>query len=193
MDGSVDAMENERDLLERAAAGDLAAFESVVAAHRDRAYRYALSLVRSHHDALDVAQEAFVRAFRSLRKFDTARPFLPWFLRILRNLAFNRLEKVKRSADRPGRAEDSDTLRWIASTDPGPAARMETQETVALVQAALGTLSADHRDILVLRHFEDLSYEQIAESLEIPVGTVMSRLYHARRNLARALRQKEEQ
>lgn len=180
--------DEQRELLTRCSAGDSVAFEPIVRAYRTRAYHYALSLLGNHEDALDLSQEAFVKAFRALPTFDLDRPFLPWFLRILRNRCLNYLSSRARRADRPGTAEGLTVLDLLPSGADDPARAARRRERAAQVRAAIQALSAEHREIVFLRHFEDLSYASIAEVLSLPIGTVMSRLFNARRQLAAVLK-----
>jgi RNA polymerase sigma-70 factor (ECF subfamily) len=169
-------------------AGDQAAFDPIVRAYMSRAYHYAYSIVSNHHDAMDVAQESFVRAFRALDRFDLARPFLPWLLRIVRNASLDVCDKRRRQPERPGSEDPADTMRLIPSTAKGPDAPVIRKEEAARIQAAIDKLTPDQREIIHLRHFGDMSYETMAEVLDIPLGTVMSRLYHARKKLGKILK-----
>ncbi len=168
--------------------GDTAAFDSLVTRLRGRAFYVAHSLVGSREDALDLAQESFMKVFRARETFRDGEAFLPWFHRILRNTCYShlrkrgRLRKVSLSGNRPGAEDEGD---WVLA-DPKaklPSAALEAQEQTATFQDALEQLSARDREILSLRHHKELSYKAIAESLGIPQGTVMSRLFHARRRL----------
>lgn len=151
------------------------------------AYFAALGLVGSHDDALDLSQEAFARAFRARRRLDPERPFYPWLYQILRRLCFNFL--------RDGRARRGKLERagpWLAHELHGraggePARELERAELRARLETAIGRLPPPEREVLVLREFEGRSYREIAELAAIPIGTVMSRLYRARRALAAAL------
>ncbi len=187
----MEALENEQHLLERCAAGDLAAYEPIVTAYRDRAYHYALSILRNHHDALDLSQDAFTRAFRALDKFDLSRPFLPWFLRILRNLCLNTLDKRRRRPENPGPLDGSEVMQFIPSKTEKPDAAVARHDQADQIQSALEKLPPDHKEIIFLRHYEDLSYEEIAGMLDVPTGTVMSRLFNARKKLAKILKEAE--
>lgn len=178
----------ERDLLQRCSAGDTAAYEGIVAIYRDRAYYYALSMLHNHDDALDSAQAAFAKAFRALDSFDPDRRFLPWFMRILHNHCATFLCRRKRRSEVSEADAPPEHLRAATDPAPGPSAAVERQERLAAVHAALGQLPGEHRQVLVLRHFDELTYAQIAEALDIPQGTVMSRLYNGRRKLAALLR-----
>ena len=177
----------ERVLLRRSAAGDTRAFDPIVAAYTTRAYHYACSILHSHHDALDAAQDAFVKAYRALAKFDTDRPFYPWFLRILRNQCLDHLASSTRRPERPGVEDPAEAMRELPSHGRGPEAGVIGHEDAARVHAILKKLTPEHSESLHLRYFEDMSYEEIADVLGIPVGTVMSRLFHARRNFAKLL------
>jgi RNA polymerase sigma-70 factor (ECF subfamily) len=173
-------------------AGDSAAFDSLVASLRGRAFHVAQSLVGSREDAFDLAQEAFMKVFRARATFRDGEPFLPWFHRILRNTCFSflrtrgRLRQVSISSRRPGAEEEGD-WELVDPKAAGPADRLVAQESGLAFRAALEELSARDREILVLRHQRELSYREIAESLGIPQGTVMSRLFHARRRLRERL------
>jgi RNA polymerase sigma-70 factor (ECF subfamily) len=173
---------DETFLLARARQGDLPAFEEIVRRHQRRVYGVALRIVRSHAVADDVAQDAFVRAWQSLDRFELGRPFGPWVCRIAANLAINHVRSP------------------VAREDPLPEGHGETRATLAnpldtvldgeahrLLHEALETLPPEQRAVFVLRAVEDLSYGEIAEALGLSPGTVMSRLFRAREKLVRAL------
>jgi RNA polymerase sigma-70 factor (ECF subfamily) len=179
----------EREWIRGCQRGNRNDFEPLVLKYRRRAYFTALGLLGNTDDAMETSQEAFLRAFRALSGFDSNRPFYPWFHRILRNLCLNRLTRTRiRVADNA----DQILERLPAGPESNPerqASRKEIQDTV---WRALSFLPADHREILILRELQEHSYAEIAELLEIPIGTVMSRLYHARRELRRRLERKLE-
>ena len=170
-------------MLARARQGDLSAFEEVVRRHQRRVYATALRIVRSHDVADDVAQEAFVRAWRSLERFDLGRPFAPWVCRIAANLAVNHVRSPR--AREEGLPEGHDETRASA---PDPLARVLDAEASRVLDEAIAALPAEQRAVFVLRAHEELSYDEIAEALGVNPGTVMSRLFRARERLARALR-----
>lgn len=176
---------DDRPLILRVRDGDRAAFGSLVERHMRRAYYAALSLVGSHDDALDLSQEAFVRAFRARSSLDPERPFYPWLYQILRRLCFNFTRDNATHRRLLGEASSwlADGMRERAQA-VDPARRLEREELRARVAAAVDALPGRLREVLVLREFEGLKYREIAELLEIPIGTVMSRLYEARRALA---------
>lgn len=179
--------ENESDLVARARDGDRRAFGELVSRYMRPAYFTALGLVGSHDDALDLSQEAFARAFRARTRLDAGRPFYPWLYQIVRRLCFNFLRDRK---TRRSRLEEA--ASWLVDETAGsppasPAREAERAELRARVEAAIDELPLHQRETLVLREFDGLSYREIAELLEIPIGTVMSRLYAARKSLAAAL------
>jgi RNA polymerase sigma-70 factor, ECF subfamily len=141
-----------------------------------RAYIGALAILGNREDAMDVSQEAFLKAYRAIRRFDPERPFYPWFYRILRNACFDWIRR-RRKRPRSGLEMDVPDNRFRPEV---LAARDENREAV---WAGLSRLGERDREILVLRHFQHLSYREIAEALDIPQGTVMSRLFAARSRL----------
>lgn len=179
---------SEAFLMERASGGDGTAFGELVRRNMRKAYRAALGLVGSPDDAMDLSQDAFARALKHAGKMDPERPFYPWYYAILRRLCFNFLR------DRKNRQRLLDeTGAWLAEDltggGPGehPEERLRREEARRTVARAIARLPEAQREVLVLREFEGLKYREIADLLEIPAGTVMSRLYTARRSLADAL------
>ncbi len=169
-------------VLARARRGDLTAFETVVRRHQRRVYGVALRIVRAHDLADDVAQEAFLRAWQSLDRFELGRPFGPWICRIAANLAVNHVRSPR--AREEGLPEGYAETR---STEPGPLGTVLDAEARGVLDQALEGLSPEQRAVFVLRAVEEMSYAEIAEALGISLGTVMSRLFRARGRLARAL------
>ena len=174
-------------LARRVRSGDADAFGLLVERHKRRAYAQAFAIVGSREDALDLSQEAFVRAYRARHTLDPERPFQAWLAQILRRLCFNFLRDAKAHA----RVVQPQPDEWLidAAADPAadPAAAAEREEARHRVAAAIDRLPAHEREVLVLKEFEDLKYREIAELLGVPIGTVMSRLYAARKRLADAL------
>ena len=171
-------------------AGDRQAFDELTDLVRGRGFRMARSWVGSSDDALELCQDALLKVFRSRETYDPSQPFLPWFHRILRNTCFSHLRKHRRirptSLTQVG-ADGEEREFQIIDPEPSPEASALQAERQTLFHAALTELTEQDREIISLRHFEDLPYKQIAEALEIPEGTVMSRLFHARRRLREAL------
>jgi len=174
----------------RAKQGDAEAFDELTRALRDRAFRLARSWVGSREDALELSQEAFLKTYRARDTFRDGEPFLPWFHRILRNTCYSFLRRSNRLRPRSLSSKaDPDEPDWEIADEDGPAPEegVRSEERSALFWKGFRRLSARDREILGLRHFQELSYAEIARTLEIPEGTVMSRLFHARARLRVAL------
>ncbi|HET7343925.1 MAG TPA: sigma-70 family RNA polymerase sigma factor, partial [Methylomirabilota bacterium] len=179
-------------LIERCRAGDLSAFEPLVEKYRQRVWRVAYNILRDREEAWDVAQEAFIRAYQALPAFRGQSAFYTWLYRIVMNVAADRGRSRGAQARAFGseRVPEEDWERVL----PDPAGGEDAPDTAAArtenrgkIMRALDTLSADHRTIIVLSDLEGLSYREIAETLDIPMGTVMSRLHNARKRLRDAL------
>ena len=180
-------------LIERCRAGDVAAFEPLVEKYRQRVWRLAYNTLRDREEAWDVAQEAFIRAYQALPSYRGQSTFYTWLYRIVMNVAFDRA----RSRGAQGRAfgtervPEEDWERVLPDQNPGDeapdakAARLEQRQKIV---QALDTLPEHHRKIVMLSDLEGLSYREIADTLEIPMGTVMSRLHNARKRLRDALK-----
>lgn len=177
----------EADLVIQARQGDRDASNELARRYRGSAYAFALQLLGNREDALDVAQDAMMRFFSTLERFDPERAVQPWLFRIVRNRAYD-LRRHRRV-----RPEQSlDELSEHGAPDPPagaehPSLGIERQELRQRIWKALRAMSEDQREILVLRDYQDLSYAEIAEVLKIPKGTVMSRLHRARRSLREIL------
>ena len=172
--------------------GDAQAFDRLVETLRGRAFHVARALVGSRDDAMELTQEAFLKVYKARESFREGEPFLPWFHRILRNACYTFLRdrgraKERSVSERPAGLDEDTPDYDIADVESGPLDAAESGERAEIFWKAFRTLSARDREILSLRHFDDLAYKEIAESLSIPEGTVMSRLFHARRRLRDAL------
>src|SRR5690349_7037266 len=179
------------DKLVRAAQrGDMAAFEVLVARHRDKIYARAFSMMRSEEDAIDLSQEAWVKGWQRLAQFQGESSFATWMTRIVINLCLDQLRKQKRH-----RAESIELMdeesggveRQMPVVTVNPTERLERVELRQRIDKALGQLSETHRTALVLCEFEGLEYKEIAQAMNCSIGTVMSRLFYARRKLAALL------
>ncbi len=157
--------------------GDCEAFEPLVARYQHVLFNVALRMVGDPEDARDVAQTAFVKAFEKLGSFDLRHRFFSWLYRIMLNEALNLVERRRPTVPL--------TSEVALGLDPG--AVLEATECAELVQAALGELPFDSRQVLVLRHFGELSYQEMSEALGIPEKTVKSRLFTARQRLGEIL------
>jgi RNA polymerase sigma-70 factor (ECF subfamily) len=178
--GAIDPLE--AGLIEKARGGNLFAFEEIVKRYQRRVYGTALRITKRHDIADDVTQETFLRAHQALARFDATRPFGPWICRIAANLAINHVRS-------PASREEG--LPEGHQEEPSPAASplqgVLDGEASRVLQDAMATLPPEQRAVFVLRAFEDLSYQEIAEALAISPGTVMSRLSRAREKLRLAL------
>jgi RNA polymerase sigma-70 factor (ECF subfamily) len=177
------------ELVDRARNGEPEAFRDLVVRHQRRVYAVALGIVKDRDLAWDVSQEAFVRVHQHLSEFRDEAAFVTWLRRITARVAIDVLRK-----ERPSRRSDvadvpEPVLREAAPGVLSTALGTDPQETVlrrelsGRITEALGQLPETHRAILVLREMDGLSYEQLAERLSIPKGTVMSRLFHARKKM----------
>jgi RNA polymerase sigma-70 factor (ECF subfamily) len=168
--------------------GSVGAFEIIVKSTMRRAYAIALGIVGNSEDARDLSQEAYIAAHNARRRFDAERPFFPWFYRILRNRCLNFIEKRSRR-----REISLDVL--VERKDRGcpPDEAVVRKEQIGALWKALFTLSAEHREIIMLRSFQELSYREISAVLGISEGTVMSRLFYARKALCEALERGEKE
>lgn len=180
-------------LVRRAQAGDRAAFKALYDRYHRRVYAVALGVVKSSADAQDVVQEAFTKVSRHLPDFQGNSSFYTWLYRIAMNLAIDQLRRRKAARivdydDAIGRDEGEEGSQLgspLEAADPGKT--HSRKELAAQIGAALETLPDYHRQVILLREVEGLSYEEIATVMEVPKGTIMSRLFHARRKLQSAL------
>lgn len=173
-------VENEEEWIARSRAGDPAAYGKLVAAHEKSLFNIAYRMVGDYHDAQDLTQTALVKAHRSLDRHDCRYPFFAWVYRILVHEALDLLARRKRE-----RTRDRGLAREVARSEaaPGPERSVQEHETDALVQEALQHLSPEYREVVVLRHFLDLSYREIGETIGVMEKTVKSRLFTARQQL----------
>lgn len=167
-------------------AGDKNALGILVERHKKLAFSLALGLVGNKDDAYDISQEAFLRVYRSARTFDSSKPFLPWFYTIISNLCRSLL---RRRTVREYRTVDLDDISFLLVDHATPEQAYIRRELVANLRQALMKLPFKDREIITLQHFRNMSYDEIAALLDIPRGTVMSRLYYARKKLANEMRQ----
>lgn len=162
-------------------------FEQVVRRYMKDAYRVALGLVGSHEDALELSQEAFYRAYKNLHLLRSEAKFFPWFYQILRNLCFSWLRAKKTHTAAMQAKEQVHAENRNVGLEFSPDLLAQRSETRDAVWKAISTLDDKHREILILYHFQNLRYGQIANVLMCSKGTVMSRLYHARKQLKERL------
>jgi RNA polymerase sigma-70 factor (ECF subfamily) len=180
---------DDRALVERCRRGDLAAFEPLVEKYRQRVWRLAYRYLGDRDEARDVAQEAFVKAWQALPSFRGQSAFYTWLFRIAVNVATDRARQraARGRAFGAERVSEEEWERLMADPGAAPDAAAARAEQRARIRRALGTLPEHHRTIIMLSDLEGLSYREIADVLDIPMGTVMSRLHHARRRLRKAM------
>jgi RNA polymerase sigma-70 factor (ECF subfamily) len=177
----------ERELVLKCQSGGSRFFEPIVRAYEAEAIRIARAMLGDLDAARDATQEAFVKAYKSIDRFDPERSFRPWFLQILRNQCRDALRsrKARRKFELPeARSEVRIEARSLTADTERDHARSEAS---ALLARGLAALDEASRDIIVMKELEDLSYQEIATTLGVPEGTVASRLYYARRALKEAL------
>lgn len=172
-------VESDQVAIRRCQAGEPDALRLLVERYESQAVGHALMMVRNREDALDAVQESFIDAYRGLDRFDADRPFYPWFYVILRNRCYKLTASIKKHEP------------WsLAENDVAVLEDYDSESN--RVEEALFELSPEDREIVTLKHIEGLTYDELSERLEIPVGTVMSRLYRARCRLREKLERSEE-
>jgi RNA polymerase sigma-70 factor (ECF subfamily) len=177
-------------LVKAAQKGDMGAFEEIVARHRDKIYARAYTMMRNEDEAVDLSQEAWVKGWQRLAQFQGESSFTTWMTRIVINLCLDQLRKKKRQ-----RAESIEEMdeesggveRQMPAIVINPTERLERAELRARIDRALSQLSEAHRTVLVLHEFEHMEYKTIAKTMNCSIGTVMSRLFYARRRMASLL------
>jgi RNA polymerase sigma-70 factor (ECF subfamily) len=178
------------DLVRLAQKGDTQAFEELVARHRDKVYARAFSMMRNEDEALDLSQDAWVKGWQRLRQFQGDSSFATWMTRIVINLCLDQLRKLKRKRADSLEAMEEETggiERHMEVVMPNPTAGLEMAELRTRIDRALGQLSQEHRTVLILHEFERMEYKDIAKQMDCSIGTVMSRLFYARRRMASLL------
>ena len=182
--------EDDLVLVRLAQQGEMVAFEELVARYRDKIYARAYSMVKNEEDAVDLSQEAWVKGWQRLRQFQGESGFSTWMTRVVINVCLDHLRRQKRQ-----RAESIEALeddfggaeRQMPTVTVNPTAGLEREELRQRIDKALGQLSHEHRTVLVLHEFEEMEYKEIARVMNCSIGTVMSRLFYARRRLAALL------
>ena len=177
-------------LVRAAQRGDMVAYEELVARHRDKIYARAYSMMRNEDDAIDLSQEAWVKGWQRLKQFQGESSFATWMTRIVINLCLDQLRRHKRH-----RAESIEEMdeesggveRQMPVVTVNPTERLERGELRVRIDKALSQLSEAHRTALVLCEFEEMEYKEIAKAMNCSIGTVMSRLFYARRKMAALL------
>ena len=185
---------SELDLVKRCQSGDTDAFDQLVTRYRTRVFGMIYNMVHNEQDAWDLAQDSFVKAWKSITRFRGQSSFYTWIYRIVTNVTIDWLRKkqVKGSG-----AEFDDTIelksiepgsRTVPKADALPFQRMEQTEIRERIDEAIKQLSPEHRAVILMKETEGMQYHEIAETLECSIGTVMSRLFYARKKLQNLLR-----
>ena len=185
---------SELDLVKQCQAGNTEAFDQLVTRYRTRVFAMIYNMVHNEQDAWDLAQDSFVKAWKSIRRFRGRSSFYTWIYRIVMNVTIDWLRKkqVKGAG-----AEFNDAIqlkeiepasRTLPKADPLPHERMEQSEIRARIDNAIAQLSPEHRAVILMKEIEEMQYHEIAEALGCSIGTVMSRLFYARKKLQNLLR-----
>jgi RNA polymerase sigma-70 factor (ECF subfamily) len=181
---------DDRALVRAAQQGDMEAFEELIARHRDKIYARAYSMLRNEEEAIDLSQEAWVKGWQRLRQFQGESGFATWITRIVINLCLDQLRKQKRQRTESIEEMDEESggvERQMPVVTTNPSAGLERDELRRRIDHALAQLSYEHRTVLVLHEFQEMEYSEIAKAMGCSIGTVMSRLFYARRRLATLL------
>jgi RNA polymerase sigma-70 factor (ECF subfamily) len=172
-------VESEEDLIRRVKNGDCEAFSPLVERYKLPLYKVMYRMVHNRDDAEDLVEEAFIRSYKAIARFETGRPFFSWICRIAVNNAINYLKKERR-----GHIQSVDEIQYSLAAKKGNPVEMTKQKMLEeKITAAMALLPANYRTILTLKIEQDFSYEEIGRILKIPKGTVMSRLSRARQKL----------
>jgi RNA polymerase sigma-70 factor (ECF subfamily) len=179
------------DLVERARTGDRAAFQQLFQKYHRRAYAVALGVLKRPDDAMDVVQDAFIKVHKNIGSFQGASSFYTWLYRIVMNLAIDHIRRTRKVVEWGDDVSVHDAAGDGALVpkleDAHPGRTVERRELSEKIRQALDALPEYHRAVILLREVEGMSYEEMAEVLHVPKGTIMSRLFHARRKMQELL------
>lgn len=188
--------ENEKILLDRCCTGDAAAFEALISSYQKKVYNIAYRMLGNIDDASEIAQEVFIKIFRSIRQFKGEAAFSTWVYKIAVNMCLDELRKRKKSRsvyiDEAVRLEDGEVEKQIPGEMPSPEEMTEKNELRGIVENAIKLLDEKHRCVVVLRDIQGMSYEEIAQILNCPLGTIKSRINRARAALRDILNPQKE-
>lgn len=184
--GSGTEAKKDSELVEMAQNGSMQAFEELVNRHRDKIYARAFSIMRNEDGAVEMSQLAWIRAWQKLSQFKGDSAFPTWITRITINTCLDEIRKRKRhqSESIEEMDESGGVERKLPTWEPNPTDRLERSELRARLDEALGQLSETHRTVIVLHEFEGMEYKEVAKAMNCSIGTVMSRLFYARKKLA---------
>jgi RNA polymerase sigma factor (sigma-70 family) len=186
--------ESDIELITRARSGDEMAFRALLNRYQRGVYGICLRMIRNRDEAADLAQESFVKVFSMLDRYNPSYAFSSWLFKITTNLCidFMRKRRIETFAmDEPIESEKGDIQRQYETPEPDPEQELLRKETMERLNEAIEKLPPHYRIMLILRHQENLSYEEIAASLDIPLGTVKARIHRAREMLKASLEGKD--
>jgi len=180
-------------LVRRCQKGDALAFEQLVIKYRSKVFSMIYGMVQNEQDAWDLAQEGFIKAWRSIHRFKGQASFYTWLYRIVTNVAIDSLRRkgFKKTAefdDHIAPSEVEPGSKTVPTPDPLPHHGLEREEIRQRIEQAISRLSPEHRAVIVMKEIEELQYNEIAEALGCSIGTVMSRLFYARKKLQTLLK-----
>jgi RNA polymerase sigma-70 factor (ECF subfamily) len=183
--------DNDSDLINQAKSGDSRAYDKLLKKYKNSVYNLVLRMVRDQQEAEDLTQEAFIKAFHSITSFNEEYAFSTWLYKIATNNCIDYFRKRKLqtfSLDKPVQYKDSEIQHEIPDPDLDPEVSIIASERSKLIREAINTLPEKYYRAIVLRHNEEKSYEEIAEILDLPLGTVKARIFRAREMLNKALK-----
>lgn len=186
----------EKNLVDLSAEGDVEAFEKLIQSHQKKVYNIALRMTKNPEDAQELAQDTFIRAFIAIKKFRGESSFSTWLYRIAMNVCTDFLRKRNKavviSIDQGAIGSESEQPIQLPEDAPGPDELSEKRQLKQLVRQAMDSLSAEHRQVLILRDLMDLSYRDIANTLSVSEGTIKSRINRAREGLKQVILKRPE-
>lgn len=189
-------MNNEEILIKKCKKGDLDAFETLIKNHQKRAYNIALKMLKNPEDAMDISQEAFIKVFKYIDSYNNKSSFSTWIYRIVINTCLDYIKKNKNNVlylDEPINTDDGSIKREITDNKNNPEKILEKKINNEDINKAISMLKVKHRMIIILRDIQGFSYEEISKMLNLPLGTVKSRVKRARENLRKIILEKVEQ
>lgn len=180
----------DQDIVEAVLAGEQHRFGDLVGRYQGAIVNYVYRMLGQYEDAVDLSQDVFVKAYTALHSYQPKYPFSAWLFRIARNAAIDEIRRRRLTLvalDEPLETSEGTMERQLAADGPGPEQALLQHEASRLIDQALASLPDKYREPLVLRHASDMSYEEIAEALELPLGTVKTRIFRGREALRAAL------
>jgi RNA polymerase sigma-70 factor (ECF subfamily) len=180
-------MDTERQAIVDCQDGKAESYKFIVEKYKVRAYHAALLYTGNSDDALDLSQEAFCKSYQAIKSFDLEKNFYTWFYQILKNLCINYYRRKKRRMVSFSESEETTGVAVEIPVSENPEEIFEKNEMRDLLWAAMKKLKDNDREIILLKEFQDFSYNEIADTMNIPLGSVMSRLFYARKRLSKIL------